>query len=107
MSIFYQGEISSMPPKLLTDCKRHIVIRPLAYISEYDIAEYAQKMAFPIIPCNLCGSQDGLKRKEIKKLLMKLKEENKNITSNILHALQAVRPSQLMDKKLFDFNFNN
>lgn len=104
MSIFYNGEIKSMPPKLLSDDKKNIVIRPLAYCQEKDIAEYAQLKAFPIIPCNLCGSQENLARKKTKKLIETLAQDNPNIPSNMLHALQSVRPSQLMDKKLWDFN---
>ena len=103
MSILYNGEISSMPPKLLTDRKEHIVIRPLSYCQENDIREYAELMDFPIIPCNLCGSQENLARKKIKKLLAQLAKENPKIPSNILHALQKLRPSQLMDHHHWDF----
>lgn len=104
MSILYNGEIKSMPPKLLTDSKDHIVIRPLAYCQERDIIEYMKEQQFPIIPCNLCGSQENLARKKIKKLIANLAEENPKIPSNILHALQSVKPSQLMDASLWDFN---
>lgn len=104
MSILYNGEIKSMPPKLLTDSKDHIVIRPLVYCQEKDIIEYMKEQQFPIIPCNLCGSQENLARKKVKKLIMSLAEENPKIPSNILHALQSVKPSQLMDSKLWDFN---
>ena len=104
MSIFYNGEIKSMPPKLLTDNKDHIVIRPLACCQEKDIAEFANMMAFPIIPCNLCGSQENLARQRIKRLIGDLAQENEKIPSNILHALQALQPSQLMDKRHWDFN---
>lgn len=103
MSILYSGEIRSMPPKLLSDNKRHIVIRPLVYSQEKDIIEYAKEQAFPIIPCNLCGSQDNLARFRVKRLIDQLAEENPKIPSNILHALQSVKLSQLMDKKLWDF----
>ncbi len=103
MSILYKGEISSMPPKLLTDDKRNIVIRPLAYCQEADIAEYAAQQSFPIIPCNLCGSQENLARKRIKRLIADLAGENPKIPSNMLHALQSVNPSQLMDKDWRDF----
>lgn len=103
MSIFYNGEIKSMPPKLLTDDKRHIVIRPLVYCQEKDIIAYAKEQNFPIIPCNLCGSQENLVRKKIGKLIDELAKENPKIPSNILHALQSVRSSQLMDKKIWDF----
>lgn len=103
MSIFYKGEISSMPPKLLSDNKKNIVIRPLAYCQEKDIIEYAKERKFPIIPCNLCGSQDNLARVKVRKLIDELSLENPKIPSNILHALQSVKPSQLMDNDLWDF----
>lgn len=103
MSIMYNGEIKSMPPKLLTDNKDHILIRPMAYCQEKDIAAFAELMEFPIIPCNLCGSQDNLARQRIKQLINDLAEENEKIPSNMLHALQALQPSQLMDKRHWDF----
>jgi tRNA 2-thiocytidine biosynthesis protein TtcA len=103
MSILYNGEIRSMPPKLLSDNKKHIVIRPLVYCQETDIAAFAQLMAFPIIPCTLCGSQENLMRKKIKVLIDQLAQENPKVPSNILHALSAIKPSQLMDKKFWDF----
>jgi tRNA 2-thiocytidine biosynthesis protein TtcA len=103
MSIFYNGEIKSMPPKLLSDDKKNIVIRPLAYCQEKEIAEFAELMEFPIIPCNLCGSQENLVRKKTKKLIETLAKENSKIPSNILHALQSIKPSQLMDKSLWNF----
>lgn len=103
MSIMYNGEIRSMPPKLLTDNKRHIVVRPLAYCQEKDIIEYAKEREFPIIPCNLCGSQENLARQRIKRLVHDLAKENPKIPSNMLHALSRVQPSQLMDKYLWDF----
>ncbi len=103
MSIFYSGDIRSMPPKLLTDDRRHIVIRPLVYCQEADIIEYAQEQAFPIIPCNLCGSQENLVRKKMKTLIDTLAKENPKIPSNMLHALSNVRSTQLMDKNLRDF----
>lgn len=103
MSILYNGEIKSMPPKLLTDNKDQIVIRPLAYCQEDDIAEYATLREFPIIPCNLCGSQENLARQRTKALIKSLAQENEKIPSNILHALQALQPSQLMDKRHWDF----
>lgn len=103
MSILYNGTVKSMPPKLLSDNKKHIVIRPLAYCQEKDIETFAEEQQFPIIPCNLCGSQENLMRKRIKKLIDDLAKENPKIPSNMLHAMQSVRPSQLMDKKLWDF----
>ena len=104
MSIMYNGEIRSMPPKLLSDDKRHIVIRPLVYCQENDIQQYADLKEYPIIPCNLCGTQEKLARQRIKKLLTELAEENPKIPSNILHAVSDVKPSQLMDKKLWNFH---
>ncbi|MBV8802077.1 MAG: tRNA 2-thiocytidine(32) synthetase TtcA [Gammaproteobacteria bacterium] len=103
MSILYSGEIKSMPPKLLSDNKRHIVIRPLAYCQEKDIIKYAREQRFPIIPCTLCGSQENLVRQKIMVLIDQLAAENPKIPSNMLHALQSVKPSQLMDKTLWDF----
>lgn len=103
MSIFYNGEIGAMPPKLLTDDKRHIVIRPLAYCQENDIIEYAKEQNFPIIPCNLCGSQENLMRVKIRRLIETLAQENPKIPSNMLHAISNIKPSQLMDTTLWDF----
>lgn len=103
LSILYNGEIRSMPPKLLSDNKKHIVIRPLVYCQEQDIAEFAKEMAFPIIPCNLCGSQENLMRKRVKALIDQLAAENPKVPSNMLHALSAIKPSQLMDKNFWDF----
>lgn len=103
MSILYNGIIASMPPKLLSDDKKNIVIRPLALCQEKDIAAYAALKEFPIIPCNLCGSQENLKRKKIGRLIDELAQENPKIPSNILHALTQIKPSQLMDRKLWDF----
>lgn len=103
MSMLYSGQIRSMPPKLLTDNKRHIVIRPLAYCQERDIAAYAEAVGFPIIPCNLCGSQENLSRQRVKALIADLARENPKVPSNLLHALGSVQPSQLMDHRLWDF----
>lgn len=103
MSILYNGDIRSMPPKLLSDNKKHIVIRPMCYVQERDIITYADEQAFPIIPCTLCGSQENLARKRIGRLIDQLAEENPKIPSNILHALQSIKPSQLMDQDLWNF----
>lgn len=103
MSVLYNGEIKSMPPKLLSDNKRHVLIRPLAYCQEADISAFATIKEFPIIPCNLCGAQENLARKRTKAMIMQLAKENPKIPSNILHALQSVKPSQLMDVDLWDF----
>lgn len=104
MSILYAGQIKSMPPKLLSDNKKHIVIRPLVYCQEADIKAYASEQQFPIIPCTLCGSQENLTRKKVKKLVDELTLDNPKVPSNMLHALQSVHPSQLMDKKLWRFD---
>lgn len=104
MSIMFSGQIRSMPPKLLTDNKKHIVVRPMAYVQEGDIKLFAQEQQFPIIPCNLCGSQQNLARVRVKNMLGKMAQDNPKIPSNILHALQSVQPSQLMDKALWDFD---
>lgn len=103
MSICYNGEVRSMPPKLLSDNQRHIVIRPLSYCQEKDIIEYAKLKQFPIIPCNLCGSQENLVRKKMRRLIDGLAQENPKVPSNMLSALQQIKPSQLMDKSLWDF----
>lgn len=103
MSVFYGGHIKAMPPKLLSDNKKNILIRPLAYVQEKDIIEYAKEQAYPIIPCNLCGTQDNLMRQKVKSLIHTLAKENPKVPSNMLHAISSIKPSQLMDKKLFDF----
>lgn len=103
MSMFYSGITSSMPPKLLTDNKKHIVIRPLAYCHEKDIIKYADEQQFPIIPCNLCGSQENMTRKKVKALIAGLAADNPKVPGNILAALGNIKPSQLMDHKLQDF----
>jgi tRNA 2-thiocytidine biosynthesis protein TtcA len=103
MSMMYNGEVRSMPPKLLSDSKKNIVIRPMVYCQEKDIITYAQERKFPIIPCNLCGAQDNLVRVKIKKLIDDLALDNPKVPSNLLSALQNIRPSQLMDHSLFDF----
>lgn len=104
MSIFYSGQVRSMPPKLLTDDKRHIVIRPLSYCQEEDILAYAKLQRFPLIPRNLCGSQKNLKRQRIAQLIKELAADNPKVQSNMLHALSSIQPSQLMDKKHWDFS---
>jgi len=103
MSIMYKGEISSMPPKLLTNDKTNIVIRPLCYCQEQDIKNYAEFKSFPINVENLCIAKENISRKYIKNLIQQLAEKNPKIPSNMLHALQRVKPSQLMDKTLWKF----
>lgn len=104
MSILYNGQIRAMPPKLLTDDKNALVIRPLAYCQESDIKRFAEFQQFPIIPCNLCGSQENLIRKKVKGLIADLAKENNKVPSNVLHAVSSVAPSQLMDRDLWDFD---
>ncbi|MGL5742466.1 MAG: tRNA 2-thiocytidine(32) synthetase TtcA [Legionella sp.] len=103
MSILYNGDIRSMPPKLLSDNKKHIVIRPLCYVQEKDIITFAKEQNYPIIPCTLCGSQENLMRKKVAHLINQLAEENPKVPSNILHALQSIKPSQLMDQSMWNF----
>lgn len=103
MSILYNGDIRSMPPKLLSDNKKHIVIRPLSYVQEKDIIAFAKEQEYPIIPCTLCGSQENLMRKKVTRLIDQLAEENPKVPSNILHALQSIKPSQLMDQSMWNF----
>ena len=92
-----------MPPKLLSDDKRNCVIRPLAYCKEADITEFAALREYPIIPCNLCGSQDGLQRVQIKRMLTEWEKQQPGRLDNIFRSLQSVSPSQLADTDLFDF----
>lgn len=103
MSLFYGGHIKSMPAKLLSDNKKHILIRPMAYCQEADIIEYSQEQQFPIIPCNLCGTQENLARQRIKNLIQTLAKQNPKVPSNMLHAMQSIKPSQLLDHNLFNF----
>lgn len=103
MSILYNGHVKSMPPKLLTDDRHHMVIRPLILCQEQDIITYAQSENFPIIPCNLCGSQANLTRQKMKEWLQHLAKDNPKIMSNACHALQSMHPSQMMDQTLWDF----
>lgn len=103
LNMFHGGRMKSMPPKLVSDDGKNIVIRPLAYASEKDIAKYAQKMDFPIIPCNLCGSQENLQRKMIKGMLQDWSKQYPGRVENMFRALQNVTPSHLADPKLYDF----
>ncbi len=103
MSILYGGHIKAMPAKLLSDNKHHILIRPLAYCQENDIIEYAHEQQFPIIPCNLCGTQENLARQRVKSMIKKLAEQNPKVPSNMLHATQSIKVSQLLDHQLFNF----
>lgn len=103
LNMFYVGTMAAMPAKLRSDDERNILVRPLCYVSERDIEELAQVWNFPIIPCNLCGSQDGLKRQRIKKLVRDLEKEIPGIYASIQTALSNVKPSQMMDQNLWDF----
>ena len=103
LNLFFHAKLSGMPPKLLSDDGRHVVIRPLAYVREDDIEAYAEARAFPIIPCNLCGSQENLQRKQVKKMLAQWERESPGRVETIARALGDIRPSQLGDPKLFDF----
>lgn len=104
LNLFFSGRLKAMPPKLLADDKRNIIIRPLAYCREADIAAYAEQKQFPIIPCNLCGSQENLQRQVIKDMLAGWDRQYPGRVENIFSALQRVSPSQLADLNLFDFN---
>jgi len=103
LNLFFHAKLSGMPPKLLSDDGRHVVIRPLAYVRETDIEQYANAKAFPIIPCNLCGSQENLQRKQVKKMLEAWEKESPGRVETMSRALGDIRPSQLSDPKLFDF----
>ena len=103
LNMFYGGKLKTMPPKLLSDDKKNIVIRPLAYCKESDLERYAEKMQCPIIPCNLCGSQDNLQRQVIKEMLQDWEKKNPGRLESIFSATKSVAPSQLADIGLFDF----
>jgi len=103
LNMFYGATLKSMPPKLVSDDGRHIVIRPLAYCAEDDLAEYARLREFPIIPCTLCGSQPNLQRQVIKEMLRQWDEKFPGRVDNIFRAIQSVTPSHLADRNLFDF----
>lgn len=103
LNMFYGGKIKAMPPKLRSDDGQHIVIRPLAYCREKDIERYANACAFPLIPCELCGSQDNLQRKVIKSMLRAWDAQFPGRLETIFSAVQNVAPSQLGDRALFDF----
>ena len=103
LNLFYTGQLKAMPPKLRSDDGRHVVIRPLAYCEERDLAEYAGIRGFPIIPCNLCGSQQNLKRVEVKRLLNEWEKRYPGRVETMLNSLRHVRSSHLLDRDAFDF----
>ena len=103
LNLFNGGRLKAMPPKLLSDDGEHVVIRPLAYCSEEDIIRYADTRRFPVIPCNLCGSQPNLQRQAIKEMLTLWKKQHPGRIENIFRAIAHVSPSQLADRELFDF----
>jgi tRNA 2-thiocytidine biosynthesis protein TtcA len=103
LNMFYGGQLKAMPPKLLSNDEKNIVIRPLAYCSEAEIQKYAKVRDFPIIPCNLCGSQENLQRVQIKQMLQTWERESPGRINSLFHSLQNVFPSHLADTKVFDF----
>ncbi len=103
LNLFYAGKLKAMPAKLRSDDGRHIVIRPLAYVAEEDLAAYAEAKAFPIIPCTLCGSQVNLQRQVVGRMMREWEQQFPGRIESIRRALTDIRPSQLLDRKLFDF----
>jgi len=103
LNMFFGGRLKAMPPKLKSDDGKHVVIRPLAYCAERDIARYARGREFPIIPCKLCGSQDNMKRREVKAMLASWEKEDPGRTDRLFRSLQNVSASHLADRALFDF----
>ncbi len=103
LNLFYTGKLKTMPPKLRSKDGRHMVIRPLAAIREHDLAQYAGLRAFPIIPCDLCGSQENLKRRQVKEFLLEWEQRSPGCTDSMFAALSNVAPPFLLDQQLFDF----
>jgi tRNA 2-thiocytidine biosynthesis protein TtcA len=103
LNLFHGGKLKAMPPKLVSDDGKHVVIRPLAYVEEADLEAYAQLRQFPIIPCDLCGSQDQLQRKQAKAMLREWERLHPGRLESIFGALTNVAPSHLLDRNLFDF----
>lgn len=103
LNMFFAAKLKSMPPKLVSDDGRHIVIRPLAYVAEKDLVRWAQHRAFPIIPCTLCGSQENLQRKQVGEMLREWDRKFPGRIENMFNAMQNIVPSHLLDAKAFDF----
>ena len=103
LNMFFNAQLKTMPPKLLSDNKKHVVIRPLALCKENDIAAYATIKNYPIIPCNLCGSQENMQRKKVKAMIQRWEQDNPGRSDMIMRSLQNVKPSHLVDNDLFDF----
>src|SRR5262245_35057311 len=103
LNLFHGGQLKAMPAKLVSDDSRHVVIRPLAYVAEADLAAYAQAKRFPVIPCTLCGSQENLQRKQVGEMLREWDTRQPGRIESIVRALTEVRASHLLDRKLFDF----
>jgi len=104
LNLFFAGQLKAMPPKLCSDDGKHVVIRPLAYVEESDLEAYAELRQFPIIPCDLCGSQEQLQRKQVKAMLREWERRHPGRVDTIFNALTRVTPSHLLDRALFDFN---
>lgn len=104
LNMFHGGQLKAMPAKLRSDDGRHVVIRPLAYVAEADLAAYAEEKRFPIIPCSLCGSQDNLERRRVGEMLAEWEKRHPGRIESIVRALTEVRPSHLLDRKLYDFS---
>ena len=103
LNMFFGGKLKSMPPKLVSDDGRHVVIRPLAFVPEKDTEHWAQVRQFPIIPCNLCGSQENLQRKQVGEMLREWQKKHPGRVENMFNALQNIVPSHLLDGKMYDF----
>ena len=103
LNMFYTGNVSTMPAKLRSDDGRNIVLRPMMYVDERDLIQLATDWGFPVIPCNLCGSQEGMKRKKMKNLITELEKDIPNLSASFITALQNVKPSHLLDKNLYNF----
>lgn len=103
LNMFYTGNVSTMPAKLRSDDGRNIVLRPMMYVDERDLITLATDWGFPVIPCNLCGSQEGMKRKKMKSLITELEKDIPNLSASFITALQNVKPSHLLDKNLYNF----